>query len=81
VQISASNTAIPTDSDFFETYDNIEEYKTENGYKYLVGKSDSYMDIVEYSKSVRNKFPDAFIIAFKNGEIIPLIKAIKELSN
>lgn len=81
VQISASNSAIPANSDFFQAFENIEAYKTEKGYKYLVGTSNTYIDIVEYSKTVRNKFPDAFIIAFKNGEIIPLIQAIKESSN
>ena len=81
VQISASSESIPKNSEFFKSIDNVEELKTENGFKYLVGNCHTYAEIVEYSKMVRVKFPDAFIIAFKNGEIIPLIKAIQESKN
>ena len=37
--------------------------------------------IVEYSKSVKSRFPDAFVIAVKDDKIIPLSKALKELKN
>jgi N-acetylmuramoyl-L-alanine amidase len=81
VQISSSSNEIPLDSDIFKNFTNVEEFKTNNAYKYAVGKKIKYDDIVEYSKLVKNKYPDAFIIAIKNGEIISIQEALHELYN
>ncbi len=81
VQISSSSNEIPLDSDIFEDFNNVEEFKTNNAYKYAVGKKIKYDDIVEYSKGVKNKYPDAFIIAIKNGKIISIQEALHELYN
>ena len=35
-------------------------------------------EIIEYSKWIKNRFPDAFIIAVKDGEIISMEQALKE---
>ena len=51
----------------------------ENGlYKYTVGDSSNYNEIYRLYKTVREKIPDAFIIAFKNGEKMNVQQAIRE---
>ncbi len=81
VQISSSSNEIPLDSDLFSEFLDVEEFRTNNAYKYAVGRKLKYDDIVEYSKWVKNKYPDAFIIAIKNGKIISIEEALHELYN
>ena len=78
VQVSASTNPVSLDSDIFEDFSDVREYYMSDIYKYAVGNKQTYDEIVNYSKWVRNRFPDAFIIAVKNGKIIPLSKALKE---
>lgn len=78
VQIAVSSNPIPLDSDFFRELNDVWEYKNDHLYKYAIGSKKSYNEIIEYSKWVKNRFPDAFIIAVKNGEIISMEQALKE---
>ncbi len=78
VQIAVSSNPIPVDSEFFKGLSGITQYKLNNLYKYAVGSKKSYNEITEYSKWVKNRFPDAFIIAVKNGKIISMEQALKE---
>ena len=50
----------------------------DNMYKYAVGSSPTFQEAVTYSKQVKERFPDAFIIAVKDNKIIPLDQALKE---
>ena len=78
VQIAVSGKPIPLNSDFFKKMNDVYEFKENNLYKYAVGSKETYNEIVEYSKWVKNKFPDAFIIAFKKGKVISMEQALKE---
>ena len=54
------------------------DYYTENGvYKYTYGESEDYNEIAKIKKQISDKFKDAFIIAFLNGEKINTGKAIE----
>ena len=54
------------------------QYYTENGmYKYTVGESNDYAEILETKKRIANKFKEAFIVAFLNGKKINTQEAIK----
>jgi N-acetylmuramoyl-L-alanine amidase len=44
--------------------------------KYAAGKFRVYDEAVEYRRTLTAKFPDAFVIAVKNGSIMPLKEAI-----
>ncbi|MBN2612738.1 MAG: N-acetylmuramoyl-L-alanine amidase [Bacteroidales bacterium] len=77
VQVAVSGKRIPLDSDFFKEITDVYEFKENNYYKYAVGSKKTYNEIVEYSKWVKNKFPDAFVIALKNGKVIPMEQALK----
>jgi N-acetylmuramoyl-L-alanine amidase len=81
IQISASKSPLSTNSNFFKGLKNIETIHSPTGYKYAVGRKKTYSEIVEYSKVVKNYFPDAFIIALRNGKIIPLKEALNEINN
>jgi N-acetylmuramoyl-L-alanine amidase len=77
VQIAASTKQFPTSSTLFKGEKDVEEYLVGKMYKYAIGGSNSFDEIVNYSKEIRKKFPDAFVIAVRDGHIIPLQEAIK----
>jgi len=47
-------------------------------YKYTVGASENYNEIYKLRKSLIKRFPQAFIIAFKDGQKMDVREAIKE---
>ena len=47
-------------------------------YNYTVGNSENYQEIYQLRKSVAEKFPQAFIIAFKDGVRTDVNAAIRE---
>ena len=52
-------------------------FKEGNWYKYTYGESEDYNEIAKIKKQISDKFKDAFIIAFLNGEKINTGKAIE----
>lgn len=81
VQITSGNNSIPISSDIFKDLNEVEVFKSDETYKYAAGSKATYDEIVEYSKWIKSRYPDAFIIAVKNGHIIPVQEALKELYN
>ncbi len=74
---SGTNKLKPADSRF-KGLANV-EHTLENGvYKYTYGSSTNYNEIYALRKTILDKFPEAFIIAFKNGEKMNVNEAIKE---
>jgi phospholipid/cholesterol/gamma-HCH transport system substrate-binding protein len=78
IQIKSANNQIPQNSSEFMNYkDNeIEELFLDGKYKYTVGKSYSYEEIVKLQNQIKSIFPDAFVVAFKNGIQISVSEAI-----
>jgi N-acetylmuramoyl-L-alanine amidase len=87
IQITSSKNQLNLDNIFFKPCHNIkgnphvEEYYSNNTYKYTIGNMSSYQEIIEFNKEVRQYFPDSFIVAIKNGKIIPIGDAIKQTNN
>jgi N-acetylmuramoyl-L-alanine amidase len=81
VQIASSSGRLLPDSEIFKEYNDVEEFSVNDTYKYAIGIKLNYDDIVAYSQLVKNKFPDAFIIAVKDGQIISVQQALEELNN
>ncbi len=80
VQIASSTNSIPVSSDFFKGFENIEEYKFDEYYKYTIGSTSDFEKIVKYKKIVEENFPDAFIIAIdENRNLIPLNEALNKI--
>jgi len=82
VQIASSGNSISKESDFFKGFENVEEFRINNTFKYTIGSATDFEKIVAYKKIIEEKFPDAFIIAVnKSGNIIPLNEALKLINN
>ena len=47
-------------------------------YKYTYGATADYNEILRIKKETAQKFPDSFVVAFKDGEKIPLQEAIQQ---
>ncbi|MFO7368861.1 MAG: N-acetylmuramoyl-L-alanine amidase [Bacteroidales bacterium] len=78
VQIAASSKPVSMGAREFKGLTGVKEYRVGNIYKYAIGSSATFQDIIPYSKQIKEKFPDAFIIAVKENKIIPLDQALKE---
>jgi len=79
VHLVSSETKIPSNSKLFEGIGEVEEYYANGAYSYLLGATSSYSEIIEVQDLARKKFPEAAIVAFKNGQLIKLEKALKSL--
>ena len=67
VQLKSSPSKIPLTDKSFKGLTGIEETKLDGVFKYTLGKTQSYSEIVKLQTEVRKKIPDAFVIAVKNG--------------
>lgn len=78
VQIMASDTPLRTNDARFKGVRDIDSY-SENGWvKYTVGASVDYNEIERLRRKMTEYFPQAFIIAFKNGQKMDVREAIRE---
>ena len=78
VHLISSPSKIPTNNKLFEDLGEIEEIYLSEVYNYLVGNSTNFEEITKLQNKARVNFPDASIVAFKNGRKIRLEKAIKK---
>lgn len=79
VHLISSETKIPSNSELFKGLGDVEEYYANEAYSYLLGATGSYTEITEIHNMAKKKFPEAAIVAFKNGQLIKLEKALKTL--
>lgn len=78
VQLMASKKPIPLNSPKFQNITSVEELFISDSYKYCVGNLNSYDEAIKLCKEMRKQFPDAFVIALKNGVQVALQQAIRE---
>ena len=78
VQFLASNTRIKAGDARFKGLEGVESYQEGGLWKYTVGSTGSYAEIRQLRAQVVKVFPQAFIVAFKNGEKMDTQKAIRE---
>ena len=62
----------------FKGLTNVDSYQEGGMYKYTVGSSSDYNQIYRLRKDILDKFPGAFIIAFKDGAKMNVNEAIRE---
>ncbi|MDD4757116.1 MAG: MlaD family protein [Prolixibacteraceae bacterium] len=79
IHLVSSKSRIPPESEYFEGFEDIEEYEVSGAYTYLAGQTNSYPEILELYEKVKKRFPEATIIAFRNGKLIKLERALKYL--
>ena len=78
VQITVSTNPLPSTNALFSKIKGVEQYEANGLYKYVVGQSSSYAQSVELCDEVRKQFPDAFVVAFKEGKQISIDEARKK---
>ena len=78
VQIMASSTRLKANDARLKGQHQADYYKEGGLYKYTVGASTNYNEIVQLRKTLLSSFPQAFIIAFKNGQKVDVQQAITE---
>lgn len=81
VQILTSSRQLHVNSSHFKGLKEIESFKEDNIYKYTYGNTTDYKEAVKTKEEIKEKFPDAFIIAFRNDKKIPLGEALKTKRN
>lgn len=78
VQIVASNRSLREGSQQFKGETDIDCYQEDNMFKYTIGASANYNEIYRLRKTLLGKFPEAFIVAFKDGKRMNVNQAIAE---
>lgn len=78
VQFMASGSHINPEDTRFKGLKDVDCYQEGGLWKYTVGATGSYTEIKNLRARVAKTFPQAFIVAFRNGEKIDTQKAIRE---
>ena len=78
VQILVSSRVLRKGDAHFRGEENYDSYQESGMVKYTIGASANYNEIYQLRKSLLDKFPEAFIIAFKNGKKYDVNQAIRE---
>jgi N-acetylmuramoyl-L-alanine amidase len=78
LQIVASSRSLRPGSQQLKGEMNAECFQEDDLFKYTIGASANYNEIYRLRKSVLSKYPQAFVIAFKNGKKMNINEAIRE---
>lgn len=78
IQILASDHQLKKNDSQLKGLTNTAFYKEKGMYKYTVGASANYQEIYQLRKDLLKKFPQAFIIAFRDDQKMDVQEAIKE---
>ena len=76
IQIMTAESKLSSDDKRFKGL-KTDYYKENETYKYTHGESEDYNEILQLKKQISDKFADAFIVAFLNGEKINTRQAIE----
>jgi N-acetylmuramoyl-L-alanine amidase len=77
VQILSSNRTLRPGSAQFQGVENVESFAEGGSIKYTLGASTDYNEIARLRRSILDKFPEAFIIAFQDGVKMDVNEAIR----
>ena len=78
VQILTASTKLPANSRLLKGETDVDFYQEGGILKYTRGASADYNEIYKLRKQLLDKFPEAFIIAFRNGEKMDVREAVQE---
>ena len=78
LQIFVSDRILRKGDAHFKGETDYESFREGNLVKYTMGASSNYNEIYRLRKSLQEKFPEAFIIAFKSGQKYDVNQAIRE---
>lgn len=78
LQLLSSTTPIDIVPENFKNIEGVQEFHSDGTFKYILGNETDYNAILILKEKIKEKFPDAFVIAIKSGEKIPLNEAIQQ---
>jgi phospholipid/cholesterol/gamma-HCH transport system substrate-binding protein len=81
VHLISSQSRLDTESTIFKEFEGVEEIEIPGGYSYMAGNSSDIANIMNIHSSAKLIFPDASIVAFKNGRKVRLEKALKAVGD
>ncbi len=81
VQILSSTSRLKADDAAFKGLTGVESYQDGSTHKYTVGQSADIDEIKQLRKTVSDRFPEAFIVAFVDGVRTDLHRAIQQAKN
>ena len=78
LHLISSSSRIDTNSNIFSDFQNIEEVEISGIYNYMAESTSDPNEILNKLDSTKQLFPDASIVAFKNGRQVKLEKALRK---
>ena len=81
VQILSSSAFVKAGDKHFKGLAPVDCYQEGEWYKYTYGASTDYNEIARLRKSILDRFPEAFIVAFKGGQKMNVGQAIREFKS
>jgi N-acetylmuramoyl-L-alanine amidase len=78
IQLLVSNRKLREGDSHFKGLSEVDYYEENGSFKYTYGASNNYNEIYRLRKQILDKFPDAFIIAFKGNDKMDVNEAIRE---
>ncbi len=78
VQIASSANQLQENDTLYNEFRNLKVITKDNSYKYLSGNFSTYQEAIDYSKTLSDRYPGAFVVAVKNNKIIPLKEALQD---
>ncbi len=80
IQVASSKNKIEPEPSSFKGYSGVRVFEDGRWFKYLVGAESDYHRALEYCQQIKRDFPDAFVVASKNGALVPLNDALVEIN-
>ena len=81
LQILASSFRLKPQSAQLQGHSEATCYEEGGLYKYTLGASEDYNEIAQLRKSLLSQFPQAFVVAFRDGKKMDVHEAIREYKN
>lgn len=81
VNLVSSPSRINPENPLFKEFQPVEEMQISGIYNYLTGETSDFNVVSKLNDQARKIFPDATIVAFRNGHPVRLEKALKEMDN
>jgi N-acetylmuramoyl-L-alanine amidase len=78
VQIASYANQLQENDSLYSEFKDLKVIVKDNSYKYLSGNFSTYDEAIDYSKTLFNRYPGAFVVAVKNNKIIPLKEALQD---
>ena len=78
VQLLAASVQLKANDPQLKGVQNTDYYRENGMFKYTAGASTDYNEINQLRRTLNDRFPQAFVIAFKNGQRVDVHAAIQE---